>query len=356
MRREFITLVSVAAAAWPLGSRAQQSGWGSEMKRRTFVAGLVAAVGFPPSVFAQATGSIPEVVLFYAGPVAAAEARAKIVRETLRAEGFVEGKNFVLSISVATNNEQLPQLARELVRPGVSAVLAVGPAALRAARTATATIPIVALDLETDPVKAGFAESLSHPGGNVTGLFFDFPDYSGKLLQLLSEARPGLSRVAALWDPSSGSIQIEAAVAAAAARGMQLQTLRVDNLAKLPEAFAAADAQQAQGLLVLSSPLFSAISGIKQVAEQAALHRLPGITLFPEFAQSGGLMGYGPNLDDLYRRPAGMIAKILRGEKPADLPLERPSRYRFIVNLKAAKALGLELSPSLVARADEVIE
>jgi putative ABC transport system substrate-binding protein len=333
------------------------------MKRRTFVAGLIAAVGFPPSVFAQTIGSIPEVVLFYAGPVAVsqqstgrAQARAKLVRETLRAEGLVEGKNFVLSISVATNNEQLPKLAKELVRPGVSAVLAVGPAALRAARTATATIPIVALDLETDPVKAGFAESLSHPGGNVTGLFFDFPDFSGKLLQLLSEARPGLSRVAALWDPSSGSIQIEAAVAAAAARGMQLQTLRVDNLAKLPEAFAAADAQQAQGLLVLSSPLFSAISGIKQVAEQAALHRLPGITLFPEFAQSGGLMGYGPSLDDLYQRPAGMIAKILRGEKPADLPLERPSRYRFIVNLKAAKALGLELSPSLVARADEVIE
>jgi putative ABC transport system substrate-binding protein len=326
------------------------------MRRRTFVAGLVAAVGFPPSVFAQTTGSIPEVVLFYAGPVASAEARAKLVWETLRAEGLVEGKNFVLSISVATNNEQLPKLAKELVRPGVSAVLAVGPAALRAARAASATIPIVALDLETDPVKAGFAESLSHPGGNVTGLFFDFPDFSGKLLQLLSEARPGLSRVAALWDPSSGSIQIEAAVAAAAARGMQLQTLRVDNLAKLPEALAAADAQQAQGLLVLSSPLFSAISGVKQVAEQAALHRLPGIALFPEFAQSGGLMGYGPSLDDLYQRPADMIARILRGEKPADLPLESPSRYRFIVNLKAAKALGLELSPSLVARADEVIE
>jgi putative tryptophan/tyrosine transport system substrate-binding protein len=153
------------------------------MRRRTFVAGLVAAVGFPPSVFAQTTGSIPEVVLFYAGPVASAEARAKLVRETLRAEGLVE--------------EQLPKLAKELVRPGVSAMLAVGPAALRAARAASATIPIVALDLETDPVKAGFAESLSHPGGNVTGLFFDLPDFSGKLLQLLSEARPGLSRVAA---------------------------------------------------------------------------------------------------------------------------------------------------------------
>jgi putative tryptophan/tyrosine transport system substrate-binding protein len=326
------------------------------MKRRIFLAGVTATVGFSGAGLAQTSGAIPEVVLFYAGPTASAEARAKLVRDTLSAEGLVEGKHFILSMSVASDNEQLPKLAKDLVRPGVSAILAVGPVALRAARTATATIPIVALDLETDPVKAGFAESLSHPGGNVTGLFFDFPEFSGKLLGLLQEARPGISRVAALWDPSSGPVQVEAAVVAAKARSIQLQTLKVDNLVKLPEAFATADAQRAQGLIVLSSPLFSAISGIRQVAEQAALHRLPGITLFPEFAKSGGLMGYGPSLDDLYPRPAAMIAKILRGEKPGDLPLERPSRYRFIVNLKAAKALGLELSPSLVARADEVIE
>ena len=238
------------------------------------------------------------------------------------------------------------------MRPGVRAILAVGPVALRAARTVTATIPIVALDLETDPVKAGFAESISHPGGNVTGLFFDFPEFSGKLLGLLQEARPGY-----LVSPHSGIRRVDRCKSSAAtARGLQLQTLKVDDLGKLPEAFGATDAQQAQGLIVLSSPLFSAISGIRQVAEQAALHRLPGITLFPEFAKTGELMGYGPSLDDLYPRPAAMIAKILRGEKPGDMPLERPSRYRFVVNLKAAKALGLELSPSLVARADEVIE
>jgi putative ABC transport system substrate-binding protein len=326
------------------------------LKRRTFFAGLAATVGFSRTVFAQEVGPIPEIVLFYAGPTASAEARAKLVRDTLSAEGLLEGKNFVLSMSVASDNGQLSERAKDLVRPGVRAILAVGPVALRAARTVTAAIPIVALDLETDPVKAGFAESLSHPGGNVTGLFFDFPEFSGKLLELLQEARPGLSRIAALWDPTSGPVQIEAAGAAAAARGLQLQTLKVGDLGKLPEAFAAAEAQHAQGLIILSSPLFSAISGIAQVAEQAALHRLPGITLFPEFAKSGGLMGYGPSLDDLYPRPAVMIAKILRGEKPGDLPLERPSRYRFVVNLKAAKMLGLELSPSLVARADEVIE
>jgi putative tryptophan/tyrosine transport system substrate-binding protein len=325
------------------------------MKRRSFVAGLTATACLPRAVLAQAS-AVPEIVLFYAGPTASAEARAKLIRDTLGAEGLVEGETFVLTMSVASDNGQLPKLAKDLVRPGVRAILVVGPLALRAARTVTDTIPIVALDLETDPVRAGFAESLSHPGGNVTGLFFDFPEFSGKLLALLQEARPGLSRVAALWDPTSGLVQIEAAVAAAAARGLQLQTVKVDDLGKLREAFAAMDAQQAQGLIVLSSPLFSAISGIRQVAEQAASHRLPGITLFPEFAKAGGLMGYGPSLDDLYQRPAVMIAKILRGEKPGELPLERPSRYRFVVNLNAAKALGLELPPSLVARADEVIE
>jgi putative ABC transport system substrate-binding protein len=330
-------------------------GWRIIMQRRTFMTGLAATACLPRAVLAQ-TSAIPEIVLFYVGPTASAEARAKLIRDTLSTEGFVEGKSFVLSMSVASDKDQLLELAKGLVRPSVRAILAVGPVALRAARTVTATIPIVALDLETDPVKAGFAESLSHPGGNVTGLFFDFPEYSGKLLGLLQEARPGLSRVAALWDPTSGSVQIEAAVIAATERGLQLQTLKVDDLGKLPDAFAAADAEQAQGLVILSSPLFSAISGIKQVAEQAALHRLPGITLFPEFATSGGLMGYGPSVDDLYSRPATMIAKILRGEKPGDLPLERPSRYRFVVNLKAAKALHMELPPALVARADEVIE
>jgi putative tryptophan/tyrosine transport system substrate-binding protein len=235
-------------------------------------------------------------------------------------------------------------------------ILAIGPGVVRAAHEATTTIPIVAIDLETDPVREGLAQSLAHPGGNLTGLFFDFPEFSGKLLELLNEARPGLTRVAALWDPGSGSVQVEAAQAAASSRGVHLQILKIDDLSKFADALAAAQAEQAQGLLVLSSPMFSAISGIKLVAEQVTSHRLPGITLFPEFAQNGGLMGYGPSLDDLYHQASELIAKILRGEKAGDLPLERPSRFRLIINLKAAKDLGLQLPPSLVARADEVIE
>ncbi|SRR5579871_3136567 len=327
------------------------------MKRRTFVAGLAATVGFPSAALAQASSAVPEIVFFYTGPMASAEARAKMVRDDLGADGFVDGKNFVVSISVANNNsEELPKLAKSLIRPNVKVVLAVGPGAVRAAHEATATIPIVAVDLETDPVKEGLAQSLAHPGGNLTGLFFDFPEFSGKLLELLNEARPGLTRVAALWDPGSGSVQVEAAQAAAASRGVHLQILKVGDLAKLADALADARAGQAQGLLVLSSPLFSAISGIKPVAEQATSHGLPGITLFPEFAQNGGLMGYGPSLDDLYHQASELIAKVLRGEKAGDLPLERPSRFRLIINLKAAKDLGLQLPPSLVARADEVIE
>ena len=326
------------------------------MKRRTFVVSLAAATAFPLRAFAQRKPSIPEVVLFYTGPAASAELRARLIRDDLTSGGLVEGKNFTLSISAAANNEELPRLAQGLLRPGVSVVLAIGPAALRAAHAATATIPIVALDLETDPVRTGMAASLARPGGNITGLFFDFPEFSGKLLELLLEASPGLTRIAALWDPASGPVQIEAARAAATSRSMKLQTLEVDDLAKLPDAFAAAEKQQAQGLLVLSSPLFSSISGIKPVAEGAASHRLPGIALFPEFAKSGGLMGYGPSVNDLYHQAGGLVAKVLRGEKPASLPLELPSRYRLLINLKAAKALGLALPASLVARADDVIE
>jgi putative tryptophan/tyrosine transport system substrate-binding protein len=326
------------------------------MKRRAFLAGLVTAIGLPRIALAQAGKAVPEVVLFYTGPVASAELRAKLTREDLAADGLVEGKDFTLSVKVAGSNDELPRLSGELVRPGVAAILAIGPAALRAAHATTSILPIVALDLETDPVKTGMAASLAHPGGNVTGLFFDFPEFSGKLLELLNEARPSLSRVAALWDPNSGPVQIEAARASAAARNIRLQTLEITNLGKLPEAFAAADAEQAEGLIVLSSPLFSSISGIKPVAELAAQHKLAGVSLFPEFAQSGGLMGYGPSVTDLYHQASGLLARVLRGDKPADLPLERPSRYRLIINMKAAKALGLSLPPSLIVRADDVIE
>jgi putative tryptophan/tyrosine transport system substrate-binding protein len=327
------------------------------MKRRTFVAGLAATAGFPSAALAQAASSVPEIALFYTGPMASAEARARMVRDDLGADGFVDGKSFAVSISVASNNgDELHKLAKGLVRPGVKVILAIGPGAVKAAQAATTTIPIVAVDLETDPVREGLAQSLAHPGGNLTGLFFDFPEFSGKLLELLNEARPGLTRVAALWDPGSGSVQIEAAQAAASTRGMTLQILEVDDLSKLGDALVAAQAEQAQGLLILSSPLFSAISGIKPVAEQTTSHGLAGITLFPEFAQNGGLMGYGPSLDDLYHQASELIAKVLHGEKAGDLPLERPSRFRLIVNLKAAKQLGLQLPSSLVARADEVIE
>jgi putative ABC transport system substrate-binding protein len=325
------------------------------MKRRTFVAGLAATVGFPGVSFAQ-TGGIPEVVLFYTGPVASAELRARLIREDLAAGGLVDGRDFRLNLSVAGKNDDLPRLASALVHPGVAVVLAVGPAALRAAEATSAIVPIVALDLETDPVKTGLAKSLARPGGNVTGLFFDFPEFSGKLLELLNEARPGLSRVAALWDPASGPVQLEAAKASAAARNIRLQVVEVGDLSRLADAFAAAEGERAQGLLVLSSPLFSSISGIQPVAELAATHRLAGISLFPEFARAGGLLGYGPSVDDLYHQAGGLVAKVLRGEKPAEIPLERPSRYRLTINLKAAKALGLEIPASLVARADDVVE
>ena len=330
------------------------------MKRRTFIAALGGAAAWPLVARAQQPAEIPKIGLLFPGPTSAAAVRAKIIWEGLNESGYVEGKNLSL-VSRAMGSgpaglDQLTDLAGQLLQSDVRAILAVGPAAVRATRSATATIPIIALDLETDPVSTGLITSLARPGGNITGLFFDFPEFSGKWLELLAEARPGLSRVAVFWEPTTGPVQVEAAETAAKSRGLRLQIINVPDLSGLEDAFRAAEREQAQGLLILSSPLFSAVIGSKPVAELAALHRLPAITLFPEFAQFGGLMAYGPSLVDLFHQAGALVGKVLHGAKPADLPVERPTRFRLVINLKAAKALGLEIPSTLLARADEVIE
>jgi putative ABC transport system substrate-binding protein len=328
------------------------------MRRREWIMLLAgAAAVWPVLVRAQDARHLPEVGLLYPGPSAAAAQRAKIVWEGLRESGYLEGNNLALvSRAAESDPDQLIKLSRELVDRNVRVILAVGPGAVRAARSVTTITPIVALDLETDPVSTGLIASLARPGGNVTGLFFDFPEFSGKWLELLAEATPGLSRVAVLWDPTTGPVQVQAAEVAAASRGLRLRIIAVREPSGFNEAFQAADREQAQGLLILSSPLFSAIVGSKLIADLAAAHRLPAVTLFPEFAQFGGLMGYGPSLTDLFHQAGALVGKILHGRSPAELPVERPTRFRLVINLKSARALGLTIPPTLLARADELIE
>ncbi len=276
-------------------------------------------------------------------------------RQALRGSGYVEGTNLALEFRVRPGSpEEMLARAEELVRLKVDILVAVGPAALHAVAKATTTIPIVAMDLETDPIAAGYVATLAGPGGNLTGIFLDFPELTGKWLELLKEAVPRLTRVAVLWDPGTGPTLVKAAEAPARSLRLQLRLLEARSPDDFEGAFRAAARERAGAMLVLGSPVFS--SARKQIADLAAKLRLPAIMPFPDFAEDGGLMAYGPDPTSLYRQTGTIAVKILRGAKPGELPVERPARFQFAVNLKTAKALGLRLPRSILVRADQVIE
>ena len=249
---------------------------------------------------------------------------------------------------------RLPRLAAELIEEKVDVVVAVSTAAVRAVQAASTTIPIVAHDLETDPVASGLIASYAQPGGRITGVFFDFPDFRTKWLELLREVMPGLASVGLLWDPVSGVAQLEALQTAADQMRLKTNVLKVSAAPELNEAFAAASGARVDALLILSSPLFGARASV--LADLALRHKLPTVTLFPDFARAGGLIAYGPNLLDTYRPLGLLVGKILQGTKPADLPVERPSKFELVVNVKTAKEIGVTIPTSILLRADEVIE
>lgn len=250
--------------------------------------------------------------------------------------------------------ERLRAYAGELAGARLDAIVAVGPPGVDAARDATRTTPIVAIDLETDPVAAGWVESLARPGGNVTGVFFDAADFAAKCLQILAEAVPRLLRVGVLWDPSTGGHQRAAAEPSAARLGIALDLRPASTLADVESAVRALAAGGAGALLVLSSPLFGANTGA--IAALAGAARLPAIMPFPDFARYGGLVAYGPDIQDLFRRAGAMARRVVDGARAGELPVERPVRFDLVLNLRAAGALGLDLPPLLLARADEVVE
>jgi putative tryptophan/tyrosine transport system substrate-binding protein len=277
------------------------------------------------------------------------------LREGLRDLGYVEGKNITLEQRTARGKpEVLPSLAMELVRLDVDVIYATGPPAIKAARDATREIPIVALDLETDPVQRGWVQSLSRPGSNITGLFLDFPDLAGKWLELLLAAAPGRNRLGVLWDSTTGSAQLSALRAAGQHFNIDLQVLEVRASDEIEDALRSGVRAGANALVALSSPIV--IGSSKSIAEFATHSRLPAISPFREFADGGGLISYGPNLREFYVRAAFFVDKILRGAKAADLPIEQPTKFELVINLQAAKSLELTIPPSLLLRADEVIQ
>jgi putative ABC transport system substrate-binding protein len=320
------------------------------MKRRGFVAVLGGAAAISPLLtYAQVAERGRRIGFLHPGRTDSANSRIEAFREGLRG-GSSEAHLDIVARAAEGRPERLPALARDLVAEGVAVIIAVSPSGMSAARDATQSISIVGVDLNSDPVATGWAASLARPGGNVTGIFLDLPEVSVKCLQLLREFVPSLSRVGVLWDPAAGSLQLKAVQAAML--GVDAVAVPVSRAADLEHAFHSI--RGAGGVLLLSSPLFS--GNLQAIAKLALKHRLPAITLFPEFAQNGGLAGYGPELQALFRQAGVMARKVLEGARPADLPVERPSTFQLAVNLKTAALLGVTVPTSILLRANEVIE
>jgi putative tryptophan/tyrosine transport system substrate-binding protein len=274
----------------------------------------------------------------------------------LRDLGYVEGKNVAFEYRFADNKlERLPALADELVRLKVDVLLTAGTPGALALKKATGTIPIVFLDV-TDPVAAGLVDSLARPGGNLTGFSSIEAVLAGKRLELLKETVSKLSRVAVLWDPRNPGSAQEWKESQRAARELvlQLHSMEVSSADKYEDAFKEAIRARSSAIAVLSNPLAS--SNQEQLAELAARNRLAAVYVQGSFVTSGGLMSYGPDRTERYRRAAVFVDKILKGTKPADLPVEQPTKFEFMINLKAAKQIGLTIPPNVLSRADRVIK
>ncbi len=315
------------------------------------VAILLIACGSPSDGWGQET--IPRIGKFLLGTDEAEQQIWEPFDRTLRNQGWIEGKSvgFVYA-RVQGDTSGYPDAAAQLVRLNVDVIVANSAPAVRAAYAATRTIPIVAQDYTTDPVAEGYAESYGRPGKNLTGVFLDAPEFSGKWLELLKAMVPVLSRGIVLWDPSAGDTHLRAVRSIAPSLGLQLQVVEV----RKPEDIDAAGSAirgRPQAMIVLPSPMIYVEN--RRLAGLAAKLHLPATSMARGFAEEGGLVSYGPDLGTTYERGAALVAKILRGAKPGDLPIERPTKITLVVNLKAAKALNLKIPDSVLARADEVI-
>ena len=324
-RREFITLVGGAAAAWPLAARAQPPG-------------KVARIGF----------------LRYASPD---QKQFEAFHDGLRANGYVEGQNIVIEQRYADGAfDRLGELAAELVRLNLDVIVVDGSPAAKAVNAATSTIPVV-FSLATDPVREGLAASMARPGMNLTGLTLTVGyQLAGKRVELLKDLKPDLSRLAVLLQPATPTAEpyLQDVEKAGRALGLSTRAFGVRSLDDLPRAFAAMVEWQANGVITLNDALF--FSQRERVVALTLGNRLAAVHPEAEFVEAGGLLSYGANLSDLFRRAAFYVDKILKGTNPAEIPIEQPSKFDLVVNLKTARTLGLTVSREFLLRADQVIE
>jgi putative tryptophan/tyrosine transport system substrate-binding protein len=333
------------------------------MKRReTTVAALLSTLIIAePAANAQQVGKIPRIGLIWASTPIATWQTSPVSRGFLKGlhdHGYEPGRDIIIEFRSAEGHwERLPQIAHELVGLKVDVLVpAVCGAPLNAARAATNTIPIVVAACNDDLVETGIVASLARPGGNVTGLTKLSPELASKRLELLKEMVPWVSRVAVLWDPDYSDVTADwrELRTTASAKNVTLQPVEVRDRADLDRAFATMVQERAEALITFSDTM--TYNNSARVAELALRNKLPLMSPFREIPDAGGLMSYGPSIPDLFRRAASYVDKILKGAKPADLPVEQPTKFEFLINLKTAKALGLEIPPMLLTRADEVIE
>jgi len=324
-RRDFLTLLGGAATAWSAAARAQQA---------------LPVIGF---INPASPGELAQ--------------RAAAFRNGIAEVGFVEGRNVIIEYRWAEGRyDQLPALATDLVHRGVAAIAATGGiAAVRAAQSATSSIPIV-FTSGSDPVEAGLVTSLNRPGGNVTGAGLMSTNLVAKRAELLRELMPGAKSIGFLANTNNPSSRFEVGEAETAARvlGLQIRVERAEGERDFARAFASIAQQRTEALLVATDPFFE--SRRSTLVDLAAQHAIPAIYALREYAVAGGLMTYGGSITDIYRQAGVYVGRILKGEKPADLPLTQPSKFEFVVNMKTAKALRLEVPTSILLRADELIE
>jgi putative tryptophan/tyrosine transport system substrate-binding protein len=331
------------------------------VKRREFIAELSAAAVWPLAAWAQQPKKVPRIGFLATGSLQRPETLSNInaFRQGLREVGYVEGENIRVEYRGADSRiERFADQASELIQLKVEIIVASNTPAALAAQQATRTIPIV-VPIMGDPVGDKLVASLARPSGNITGLTFLGPELLPKRLALLKEALPATSRVAALWHPGSFgestiSDMMKESQAAAQTLRVQLRFVAVREPDELERAFSAINEERADAVLVFPSPMLFAER--RRIVELAAKHRVPSMAMGREFAELGGLMTYGASIPSLFRRSATYVDRILRGAKPADLPVEQPTKFELVINIKAANALGITMPQSLLTSADEVIE
>jgi putative tryptophan/tyrosine transport system substrate-binding protein len=327
------------------------------MRRREFITALGGAAAWPLAAIAQQPSRKVRIGVLLPGTPASYSPRINAFLEGLRDLGYEEGKTATFVWRWWNDQvERLPELAAELVSLDVQAIVTAGTPAAKALKNATRSIPII-MAVIGDPVAAGLVESLAHPGGNVTGFSILASDLSGKRLELLKEVVPRLFSVGVILNPANPQPKIELKEVEAAARalGVQIRPIQISAESSLQNSFESISRDRSvQAVIVLTDALL--YNHRKQIATLAAAHQLPTMYFFREFVAEGGLMSYGPSDTDLFRRAASYVDKVLRGAKPGDLPIEQPTKFELVINLKTAKALDLNIPPTLLARADEVIE